>query len=86
MSNEIVAWEIPVWLPKKTFALQYNPNCPSPFLVRMVGKGKGCLDLKPYISITVRGEPKEELTQDALGFGKTLTEAAEKARKEAEQP
>lgn len=71
---------IPEWLKKETFAVQHNPNCPSPYLVRLIGKGAGLLDLKPYFLL---GKPKPgELTRDALGFGKTLEEAAEAADRE----
>jgi hypothetical protein len=61
-------------LEKMTFAVQHNPNCPSPWLVRLPGKGP--LDLKHY------GDPfgltKSE-TGDILGFGKTFEEAASAA-------
>ena len=51
-----------------TYALQHNPNCPSPYVIRMVGKGIACLDLKCY-----------EETADRLYFGKTLKEAVNRA-------
>lgn len=74
--------EIPQWLLKETFGVQYNPNCPKPFLVRMVGK-PGYLDWKPYISWRDENEPCD-LTRDALGFGLTLEEAANAAKKHRE--
>lgn len=65
-------WHIvPEWLTRDTFALQYNTNCPSPFLVRLIGQGKGALDLQPYAG--------EGRTGDALGFGATIEEAAQRA-------
>lgn len=64
--------EAPAWLLKETYAVQYSPNCPKPYLVRLVGAGKGQIDLKPYAW--------EMETKDALGFGLTLAEAAENAR------
>lgn len=59
---------IPDWLLAKTFAVQHNPNCPKPFLVRLPGKS-AALDMLPY-----------DKTGDILGFGDTLREAAESAR------
>ncbi len=53
-------------LHNKTFAIQHNPNCPSPFLIRIVGKGAAALDYLSYRE-----------TKDALGYGKTLEEAVE---------
>jgi hypothetical protein len=68
-------YHIPEWLLKQTFAVQHNPNCPSPFLVRLIGHDKGRLDLKPYTWAR-----QEQLTHDALGFGQSLAAAAEKAQ------
>jgi len=59
---------------KLTFAVQHNPNCPSPWLVRLPGD-RLYIDLKPYSSLT---EP-DERTGDILGFGKTFSEAADAA-------
>ncbi len=50
----------------KTYAIQHNPNCPSPFLIRIVGKGAGRLDYLSYSK-----------TKDAIAYGKTLEEAVE---------
>jgi len=50
---------------KKMFAVQHKPNHPSPYLVRLIGKGRDGIDLKP---------PNQ--TADVLGYGKTLYEAA----------
>lgn len=44
-----------------TYAIQHNPNCPRPYLVRIP---RGLLDFKP---------PPE--TRDACGFGMTFVEA-----------
>jgi hypothetical protein len=65
---------VPAELLNQTFAVQYNRNCPSPWLVRMP-KGSAIIDMKPYSSFT----PADELTVDALGFGKTFQEAADNA-------
>ena len=62
---------IPDWLLKLTFRVEYSPNCSLPFLVRLVGKGRGMIDGLPYIG---------DKTDDALGFGATIEEAAEAAR------
>lgn len=51
-----------------TYALQHNPNCPSPYLIRMVGKKVACLDFKP-----------NDMTADRLYFGETLKEAVDRA-------
>lgn len=60
-------------LNQKTYAVQHNPNCPSPFLVRLVGPGSSRLDLKCYRE-----------TKDILGFGKTMANAARVALKKQE--
>ncbi len=62
------AWEVPSWLRAQTFQVEHNPNCPSPFLVRMIGKGRGRI----YAD-----------ERDALGYGQTLAEAAGHAAKTA---
>lgn len=76
--------DYPNWLLQRTFAVQYNPNCPSPFLVRLIRPCGGCLDLKPYMAMKAKDEPEPDLTKDCLGFGLTLQEAAEEARKTQE--
>lgn len=53
------------WLERETFQVEHNPNCPSPYKVRLVQYARGRID---------------GTDQDAIGFGKTLNEAAEKAR------
>lgn len=65
---------VPEWLAAETFAVQHCPNCPKPYLVRLIARGRGLLDLKPYC-----GDPSN-ITRDVLGFGLTLQEAAEAAR------
>lgn len=65
---------VPAVLLDRTFAIEYNPNCPSPWLVRLIGKC-AFLDLKRYSRLT----PKDEYTKDVLGFGKTIDEAAQNA-------
>lgn len=61
---------VPAWLLEKTFAVNYNPNCPKPWLIRMPSVMAAGLDNKGYT-----GNP-EERTKDALGFGATCAEAA----------
>jgi len=58
-----------------TYAVQHNPNCPQPFLVRLPGWGCASLDLlqAPFWP-RLPGH-----TSDLLGYGQTLEEAAEKA-------
>jgi len=63
--------DVPSWLLDKTFCVEYSPNCQSKWLVRMPGRG-GVIDKKQYVFT-------EGKTCDALGFGATLAEAAEKA-------
>lgn len=58
-----------------TFVVQHNPNCPSPWLVRLPGKS-GRIDLKPYGHTF---PPVKHETDDILGFGKTLDDAARAA-------
>lgn len=48
----------------KTFVLEHNPNCPSPFMIRFVGKGKGVIDKLP---------PGQ--SRDRIGYGQTIKEA-----------
>ncbi len=55
-------------LNKETYVVEHSPNCPSPFLVRLVGPESGVIDKKYY-----------DETKDILGFGKTLEEAAQAA-------
>lgn len=52
---------------KYTFAVRHNPNCPSPFEVRLVGKGRGRINYDD---------------KDIVGFGKTFDEAAENVMKQ----
>jgi hypothetical protein len=59
-------------LQKLTFAIQHNPNCRFPWMVRLPGKGP--IDMLPYGGFLVRHR-----TGDVLGFGKTLEEAARAA-------
>jgi hypothetical protein len=51
-----------------TYVTQHSPNCPSPFLVRLVGAGVGRLDLL-----------QTDDTKDIRGYGKTEKSAARKA-------
>lgn len=67
---------VPEWMAKHTFAVQHNPNCPSPWLVRMPGKS-AVIDMKPYATFGAQGP--DQLTVDILGFGKTLADAARAA-------
>ncbi|MGO8242996.1 hypothetical protein [Rhizobium johnstonii] len=65
------AERFPTELLTLTFAVQHNPNCPSPWLVRLPGNGP--IDMLPY------GDPLGRVrhqTGDILGFGKTFGEAA----------
>jgi hypothetical protein len=66
---------VPAWLLEKTFCVEYCPNCPKRWLVRMPGKS-AVIDKLPYRSSYIRGEARPPLTKDALGFGDTLEEAA----------
>lgn len=71
---ELEAAQVPDELTKLTFAVQHNPNCPSPWLVRLPGNGP--IDMLPY------GDPLglvRHQTGDILGFGKTFGEAARAA-------
>lgn len=54
-----------------THVIQYSPNCPSPYLVRIVGKGAAALDNRLNIGNTP--------TTDCCGYGKTLERAARQA-------
>jgi hypothetical protein len=64
-------------LSKYTYRIEHNPNCPSQYLVRLVGWSRGQIDGKPT------GHPlmaqNTETTADAYGYGKTLEAAAEAA-------
>ena len=62
-------------LEQRTFAIQHNPNCPAPWLVRLPGKS-GRIDMKSHADQL--GFVKH-VTGDFLGFGKTLDEAADRA-------
>ncbi|HEY5220639.1 MAG TPA: hypothetical protein VIJ29_00605 [Candidatus Paceibacterota bacterium] len=51
-----------------TYATQHSPNCPDPFLVRLVGPGTAMLDLL-----------SRRETKDICGYGKTERMAARTA-------
>jgi len=55
-------------LSDQTYMLEHNPNCPSPYLIRLIGKGAGRIDREP-----------PEKTRDILGYGKTLDAAVSAA-------
>lgn len=59
----------PAWLEKLTFVVEHNPNCPMPFMVRLVGHYRGMIDHLPFKD-----------SKDCIGYGKTLDEAADKAK------
>ena len=52
----------------RTYVVQHNPNCPNPYLIRLVGDKAAAIDLQ-----------HPAVTQDRLGYGKTLEEAVEQA-------
>lgn len=60
-------------LEKVTYVIEYSPNCPMKYLVRLVAPGTGCIDKLP-----------PDLTRDALGYGRTLEEAAMEAFRKVE--
>ena len=51
-----------------TFSVHHNPNCPSPFQVRLTGESIGHLD-----------NLHRKETKDILGHGKSFEEAAQEA-------
>jgi len=57
-------------LESKTYRVDHSPNCPSPYLVRLVGKGCATLYAGYY---------RDKECTDYLGFGKTLSSAAHRA-------
>lgn len=57
------------WLLERTHVVEYNPNCPKPFMVRLCGKGRPRID---------KLDPKE--SQDAIGYGRNLMEAVDEAK------
>ncbi len=56
-------------LAMETYMIEHNPNCPMPYLVRLVTPGSATLDRRPV----------QELTSDTIGYGKSLGEAARDA-------
>ena len=68
----------PKELKEQTFSVHHNPNCPSPFEVRLLGPKFAVLDNFP------RGG-KYEKTKDICGYGKTLEAAARDALKKQKQ-
>jgi hypothetical protein len=66
---------VPAWLSEETFAVQHNPLCVKPVLVRLIGHLRGQLDLLPYVGLS-----GTTTTKDALGFGMTIEEAATNAK------
>ena len=61
-------------LGKLTYVVEHSPNCRSPFLVRLNG-ASATIDKLQY-SFT------KNRTNDILGFGKTLVQAAQSAMKQ----
>lgn len=70
-----------VEIKRRSFAVQHNPNCASPWLLRLPGKGK-VLDMKPYVAIG--GKPQDK-TGDILGFGQSFEGAALAALQEEQR-
>ncbi len=64
----------------KTFIVQYGPHCPHPYLIRMVGRGQGKLDLLPYPDPIMLSQPP--FTQDIIGSGETFAEAVDAVMRE----
>ncbi len=64
----------------KTHLIQYSPHCPHPYLIRMVGKGQGKLDLLPYPDSLKLSQPP--FTQDIIGSGETFAEAVDAVMRE----
>jgi hypothetical protein len=61
-------WDAPEWLKNMTFVTEFSANCNRQWMVRLVGYRRGMIDkLAPSLS------------QDAIGYGDTLREAAENA-------
>ncbi len=53
---------------RMTYAVEHNPNCRMPFMVRLAGRAAAAVDFKP-----------PEWTDDVLGYGKTMEGAARRA-------
>jgi len=60
-------------LEQQTHVIEYSPNCRMRYLVRLVAPGEGYIDKLP-----------SGKTKDALGWGRTLKEAASRAFKRLE--
>lgn len=58
-------------LSTQTYSVHHNPNCPMPFLVRLIGHEQIMLDLQPHGN-----------TRDVCGYGKTFIKAAKSAFKQ----
>jgi hypothetical protein len=59
----------------RTYVLEYSPNCPSPYMVRLVGREMERIDKLPVWE-----------SRDAIGYGQSFREAATAALKaQAEQ-
>jgi len=71
LSHISVDAAVPAWLLSETFGISHNPNCPKPWLVRLIGPGKGMLDNRTDYA----------KSEDILGFGTTCVEAAEAAKR-----
>jgi hypothetical protein len=78
---------VPKSLLDRTFRIEHSPNCPTKWLVRLVGNGEAIIDGLPYTQWMNRFDQSihGELTRDALGFGKTLNQAAKRAIKAKEK-
>ena len=58
-----------------THSIHFNPNCPKPFQLHLLAPGFAMLD-----NITVQAR-----TNDILGYGETIEEAAESALAEQDR-
>ncbi len=76
--QKLTAVTVPVPLLERTHCVEYSPNCPSRWLVRLPGRS-AVIDKLPYL-----GMDRARMTADALGFGSTLEEAATAAIKAKE--
>jgi len=66
---DLTKYQPPAWLLHETHNVEYRPEHPDSFIVRLLKKGLVAFDFKPLHN-----------SNDVFGFGTTLTEAAEKAK------
>lgn len=67
----------------RTYSLEYSPNCPSNFLIRLIHPGNGTLKFdrvkSDLILFEIPGRKPLMINGDIRGYGKTIQDAVNNA-------